>query len=238
MKTLLYHTKAIQFTIEQLSKGKYILFFTPGIVITLIFWWIRESLGINDVQGTDIHDTWESIKYNLLQVTDSILLQINIFFILTILAPVNTILGERWDEFLTGNKYHFDLIRLIEDMIRMIFVVALAIFLEIIFYGIYYLISWIFGLDFLDDFADWLIASFFFAFSFYDYALERYKIGVIDSLKFAFKNPLAMIISGSIFLIIYKIPMIGIPLSPIFTLMITTVVYLYITKRLPNKRFK
>jgi hypothetical protein len=42
-------------------------------------------------------------------------------------------------------------------------------------------------------------------------------------------------LTGAIFLIIYSIPVIGIPIAPVVTVMVSTIVYLYIKKRLPKQ---
>jgi CysZ protein len=80
------------------------------------------------------------------------------------------------------------------------------------------------------------IASFFFGFAFYDFALERYEKNVISSLGFAFSAPLGMIILGAIFKFIYNIPYVGIPLAPVLVVMISTVAYAYYIKRLPPSK--
>ena len=90
-----------------------------------------------------------------------------------------------------------------------------------------------FGLDALDPYMYHIIAAFFFGFSFYDFALERYQEGVGSSLYFAFEKPIAMILTGTIFLLIYKIPYVGIPIAPVLAIMVSTVVYLYDQKKLP-----
>ena len=80
-----------------------------------------------------------------------------------------------------------------------------------------------FGLDAIDAVVYHVIAAFFFGFSFYDFGLERYQKGVGTSLYYAFEYPLSMILTGSIFLLIYEIPYIGIPLAPVLTVMVSTV---------------
>ncbi|MGB0915662.1 MAG: hypothetical protein ACPGVI_06290, partial [Crocinitomicaceae bacterium] len=105
-------------------------------------------------------------------------------------------------------------------------------FLEFAFMGIYWIISWFIGFEILDNIVYFCIAAFFFGFSFYDFALERYEAGVFSSLGFAFSKPLTMILTGGVFLAIYNIPIIGIPAAPVITLMVSTMVYLYISKKI------
>jgi uncharacterized protein involved in cysteine biosynthesis len=82
--------------------------------------------------------------------------------------------------------------------------------------------------DTLEPILSFLSASFFYGFSFYDYSLERYSENTMKSLWFAFTRPLTMILTGSIFSLIMFIPVVGIPVAPVLTVMISTVVYIKI----------
>lgn len=232
MKAIQLHIIGISRTFVELGKGKYLLFFIPGLVVAFIFWQvflvtknIEESFGFLDnipVVGSyllsGVKGTFSLIEF--------ILNQLFIFFILTLLSPFNTILGEKIDADLTGNKYPFDVIRIINDLIRMIFIVLIAIILEFLFLGVYWIIAKITGIHFLDDAMYFIIAAFFYGFSFYDYSLERYQLGVFKSLNFAFSNILMVTLSGCIFLGLYNIPYLGVILAPVLTTMISTFVYI------------
>ena len=242
MKTISYHLTGITKTFELLSKGKYLLFFIPGAVITILFFSFQSyTNSINEAVNLSSEYSWidwiagyvNSGIHKAFGIIESLLNQLYIFVVLTVLSPFNTFLGEKLDSELTGQTFKGGLIRFLNDFIRMLFVVFLILILEFGLMGIYWLISWIFGLGFLDSIIYWVMSAFFFGFAFYDFALERYQETVFKSLGFAFQKPLTMILTGGIFLIIYKIPLIGIPLSPVITVMISTVVYLYVTKRLP-----
>ncbi len=223
-------------------KGKFLLFFIPGIIITLFYWWIHSytsNLGEDIVLSSD--KSWLDWLAGYLNkginaafsAIDFIIVQLYIFIVLTALSPFNTLLGERFDSSLTGNSFQGGIIRFINDFIRMIFVVIIALVLEFLTIGVYWLISKIFGLGAIDTIISWMISAFYFGFSFYDFALERYEVGVAGSLGFSFRKPITMVLTGGIFLLIYNIPIIGIPLAPVLTLMISTVVYLYVEKKLP-----
>ncbi len=216
----------------ELGKGKYLLFFVPGFVLALIFWQVFlftetaedtflvvENIPlIGSYIGTGVKGTFNFIQF--------IIDQLFIFFILTVLSPFNTILSEKIDSALTGKKYVFDLVQVILDLIRMIFVVLIALLLEMFTFLIYWVLSGILNLDFLDPLAYFIIAAFFYGFSFYDYSLERNKKGIYESLQFAFSNKLLVVMSGSLFLIIYEVPIVGVIIAPVISTMITTFVYL------------
>lgn len=245
MKAINYHIKGIITTFQELAKGKYLAYFIPGAVVMLIFLYIRYSVGAIDdaVNLKSDYSWWDYVLswvnwlvHGLFSGIDFISEQIYIFIVITALSPFNTHLGEKMDHDLTGHKVTGGFARFINDIIRMIFVVIIMIVMEMLFYGAYWTLTWLpFIGGFYDDFIYQLIAAFFFGLSIYDFALERDKKGVFATLGFAFKNPLGMIITGGIFLGLYNIPYIGIPISMVISVMISTVAYAYYSKSLPKQ---
>jgi len=244
MKAIDYHIRGIIETFEQLSKGRFLLYFIPGILVTLIYayfiWRAQEA-----DQFFEIESKYDWLNYIFGSIDEGVsifidlyralLEQVYIFVVLTVLAPVNTLLGEKLDQRISGKESKGGFIRFINDFIRMIFVVIIALFLELIFIAIYWVISSLFGFpELINTIFYFVIAAFFFGFAFYDFALERYAKGVFSSLGFAFSHALGMIVLGSLFLGIYAIPWVGILLSPVLTIMISTVAYLYYTKQHPK----
>lgn len=232
MKAIQLHISGISGTFAELGKGKYWLFFIPGLVVALLFWQIflvtetvQNSFSILQnipFIGSYLHSGVEG-TFSVIQFVFN---QIFVFFILTVLSPFNTILSEKIDSSITGKKYSFDFVEMLNDLLRMIFVVILSLFLEFFFMLIYWIVSSILGIGFLDQIVYFVIAAFFYGFSFYDYNLERSKIGVFKSLGFAFSNILLVALSGCIFLALYYIPFVGVVIAPVITTIITTIVFL------------
>jgi len=232
MKALQNHIQALSYIVNSLFKGKFLIFYLPGLCVGIIFWQLfsalnstEESLGM--VESVPLIGSYlQTGVESTFGVFDFILEQFFIFFVLTILSPFNTILSEKIDSDLTGKKYKFDIGEVIMDLFRMILIVIIALFLEFTTLGIYWIISTIFGLDVLDPVFYFLIAAFFYGFSFYDYSLERYRKGVFSSIGYAFSNILGVTLTGSVFLAIYHIPYIGIIIAPVLTTKISTFVYI------------
>jgi CysZ protein len=244
MNSIKYHIDALKITFQELFKGNYLIFFIPGAVLTviyLLFSYHTSLVAETFLMQTD--DSWTGWAKGILNSgVESIfdffgfmVDQIYIFAVITLLSPFSTVLSERLDTKLTGTKYNSSIARFINDIIRMVFVVMIAVTLEISFLVFYYIISLIFGLAVIDGIMFFVITAFFYGMAFYDFALERDQAGVFGTLGFAFSKPISMILTGSIFLIIYSIPLIGVPISPVITVMVSTIVYLYITKKIPKQ---
>lgn len=244
MNSIKYHIDALKITFKELFQGNFLLYFIPGSVITLIYlWFYYQTSLIAETLLMEADDSWLGwVKGILNSGVESIfdffgfmLEQIYIFAVITLLSPFNTVLSEKLDSKLTGTTYTFSLAGFLNDIIRMVFIVMIAVTLEISFLVFYYIISWIFGLGVIDGIMFFVITAFFYGMAFYDFSLERDQAGVFGTLGFAFSKPLSMMLTGTIFLILYSIPVIGIPISPVITVMVSTIVYLYIKKKLPKQ---
>lgn len=257
MKAVQLHIIGLTKTFQDLGKGKYLQFFIPGIVVAILFWQVFIFLGtiessvsfleeipfIGAIFGWILGGAFGIIKF--------IVTQLFIFFVLTLLSPFNTLLSEKVAFDLTGKKNKFDLERLISDLIRMIFIVLIAVALQLFFFLIYFIISSILGLGFLDEAAYFIISAFFYGFAFFDYSLERDEIGVFGSLRYAFSNMLLVSLTGAFFLLLYAIgsffvgsfsfsflsiiPNLGIIAAPVLTTILATYVYI-LNKQETNDR--
>lgn len=246
VNTFGFHINGIKKTFEVLFKGKFLIFFVPGLVITIIYLYMVYSArsytpALNLATGYSIIDTvtgWlESGVSYFFSFIGMLFEQIYIYVVITLLSPFNTALAEKFDSSLTGKVFQTTFASFVNDFIRMIFVVIIAITLEFGIMLFYWMFSWIFP-SIIDTIIYYLIAAFFFGFSFYDFHLERYKIGVLGSLGYAFQNILTMLLTGSFFLLIYNIPIIGIPLAPVLTIMVSTVVYLQKENKIDGNTMK
>lgn len=229
------HVKAFSWTMMQLGKGKYLLYFIPGLLIGLFFWDLETwaEVAANDSYAKDV--PWigdylnEGIKWTF-SFLGTIFHQFFVFFVLTLLSPLNTFLSEKVDEDLTGYAQGFDLVRFVTEIVRMIGVVIVALSLEFLLMGAYALFSWIFNLDILDPFVYFIIAAYFYGFSFYDYSMERRGLGLGSSLRFSKQNPISTILTGSLFSLFAALPIFGLPIGAVLTTIIATHVFLNVAE--------
>ncbi len=231
MKTIGHHFNALKWTLQQFGKGKFLLYFIPGLLIAWFFWWIN-SFFADLGAGADPESWWGKIVSGTGYALSATANFIMVFFILTVLSPINTFLSEAVDTELTGKVVGFDLMRFINDFIRMIFVVILAITLEFLFSGIWWFLDLFLPLELLSPIVYFLIVSFFYGFSFYDYSLERYEIGIGGSFRFSKKYFLPTLVTGCFFMAMFYIPIIGVAIAPVVTTIMSTHVFLKSTGRL------
>ncbi len=231
MKTIGHHFAALQWALQQFARGKFLLYFIPGLLIALGFWYL-ESWAHGFVGEGQNGSWWNKIMSGTGSVLEFIFKQIAVFFILTILSPVNTFLSEGVDKELTGKTVGFDFIRLISELLRMILIVTIALFLEFLFMGVWWLFAWIFNIGFLNSTVFFLSASFFYGFSFYDYSLERYEIGLGGSFRFAKRYFFPTLVTGVFFMGMYYIPVVGVAIAPVVATVVSTHVFLKSTGRL------
>ena len=237
MKAIQHHIYALKVCFEALSKGKYLLFFIPGLIVGLFYYWAFSSTEELKESATSLDGVPLVGEYlvsgaqGFIGFWQGVLLFIFQFFVLTILSPFNSFLSEKFDADLTGRKFETGFVRIMNDLLRAILVAIIALTLELIFSAIWWILSWLPLIGLLDPIMDFLIPSFFFGFAFYDYSLERHNIGTFRSLGFAFSKMGHMIISGSIFTLIFMIPIVGIILAPVLVTLISTGVYIKLNEK-------
>lgn len=241
MKALQHHISGIKATFETLARGKMLVFLIPGAVIGLIYYISAHSLSsAGDEMAKSTEDWWlvgsalSSTIKGAFGFLDTVLLFIFQFIILTALSPFNTMLSEKFDTELTGNTFRSGIVRFINDLLRAVLIAIIAILLQLIFTSVWWILSWILPFsDLLDPVMYFLINAFFFGLAFYDYSLERYEVGTLGSLGFAFSRMLYMLMTGAVFSAIFAIPYIGIILAPVLTTMIATGTYLQMKPKVP-----
>lgn len=225
------HLYAIKITFDKLSQGKFWLYLIPGLVIFLIYYGFR-SLFSGLTEQTESISTLPLIGSYLatgveasLNFMDFVFYELYKFVLLTLLSPVNCLLSEKVDNELTGAKFSGGIIRILSDLIRAVFIVLVAMVLNLLFMFVWWLFAKITGFHILDEIAYFLIGSFFIGFSFYDFSLERYDVGTFGSWGFGFGKMTYMFSTGALFSAIYLIPGIGVLAAPFLLTIISTAVY-------------
>lgn len=232
-----HHWIGIEQVTKALLKGKFLWFFVPGLIVGLTYFYFQWQAQRVQETITSVTDAVPLVGSAITWMTDGVFSIFNLitsefykFVILVILSPVNCILSEKFDSYLTGTEYKFDFVRLFNDFLRMILIVISALFLEYIFLAIWWIFSWVLP-DFIGETVFFLIASFFVGFSFYDYSMERYGLNFFKSWGMGFSKMSYMLITGGIFTLMIKIPVAGIIIAPVLIAMLSTATYILLNKK-------
>ncbi len=214
------------------NKGMAWFFLFPFLLNILLFW-----LGIELVAGIsgDIKQWTDSyisgldigflnnggFKTGLMWVI-KILVRIGYFFafaffggyiIVAIMSPVFSWISERTEKALTGNDYPFSFIQLLKDVGRGLAIVIRNVFLEIIIGIALFVLSFIPLVGLVTPIIMFLVTSYFYGFSFLDYAIERKRMNVNESVRYMRNNKGMVMGNGFLFALSLLIPFCGVMLS-------------------------
>ncbi|MEX1192839.1 MAG: EI24 domain-containing protein [Brumimicrobium sp.] len=237
MNAIVNHYYAIIKSFSLLFKGKYLLFFIPGVVIAIFFMIFSQGLkSANSVLGLVSYVPWAG---DYLQGTvdtvfgwiEGVSIFIYQFVIITVLSPFHTILSERVDENETGKKFKAGWEKFFNDILRTLGIAILGGIMYMFLKFIWWLFALALGISFLTPFVSIILLGFFTGFNSYDYSLERYDVSVAKSWKYAFKHPLHMILTGLIFTSFLIIPYVGVVIAPVLLTMVGTICYLRMEER-------
>src|SRR6218665_1768276 len=207
MKIVELYYKGTIDTFQNLAKGKFLGYFIPAVIVGLLlgyYYYQTEALrnGVDDANSLPLIGSATSwIMGQFMALLDGIVDYLFEFIVLVCFSPFNSMLAEKYDNQITGNKFDGGFIRIINDVLRAIFIIVVALFLELLFMGVWYVLTKIFPVPMLaTEAVNFIIGAFFFGFSLFDIALERYGVGTFASWGYGFKRFLAMIIAGSLFI--------------------------------------
>ncbi|MCE3279893.1 MAG: hypothetical protein K0S44_2084 [Bacteroidetes bacterium] len=146
------------------------------------------------------------------------------YIVLILLSPVLALLSERTDEIITGRKYNFNLIQLIKDAFRGSLLAIRNMFMQLGLVLICFVLMTIPLAGWLAPFFLVVINYYFYGFGMIDYTNERYKLSVSESISFIRKNKGLAIGNGFIFALIFAIPLAGMLIAPIISVIAATIV--------------
>lgn len=237
MKFITDHFYSVYRSFSLLIQGRFLLYFLPGVVLAVIFFFYLQSLNtVNNYLGIVsyipyIGDSLQSGVNILFGWVEGISLFVFQFVVITLLSPFHTILSEKLDRAETGSDFKTSWEKIINDIVRTIGVAILGGLMYLFIKFVWLMIAYLLGIGFLTPYISIVLIAFFTGFNSYDYSLERYDYSVVKSWGYAFKHPLHMISTGLIFTGFLAIPHVGIVLAPVFLTMVGTLSFLKIRNR-------
>lgn len=237
MNAIKDHFEAVIRCFQLFLQGKFLLFFLPGVMISIFFLYYLQSVksvsGYLDVVSYVpwVGDYLQTGVSTLVGWIEGISIFIFQFVLITVLSPVHTILSEKLDSHETQRTFKAGWEKIINDIVRTIGIAILGGLMYLFFKLIWSLLAWLLGLGFITPYISLILIAFFTGFNSYDFSLERYDYSVSKSWGFAFRHPLHMVLTGLIFTGLLSIPYIGVVLAPVFLTMVGTLSFLKINAR-------
>lgn len=207
------------------SRGFWWFLFFPVLILILLF--IGGNLLVSCVGeqlygliGNQIRSMVEGISWlqwveGFSGILIKVVLKIAYFFVfaalggyvvLILMSPVYSWLSERTETYLSGKEYPFSWKRLAWEIFRGMGIALRNMFVQMLFCIVFFLCSFIPLVGLLVPFALFFTSAYFYGFSFMDYAIERKRFNIRESVRYVNKNiGLAMGI-GSVFALVLMIP--------------------------------
>lgn len=138
------------------------------------------------------------------------------YIVLILLSPVFALLSEIVDEKITGNKYPFNLVQLIKDILRGTLIALRNLSIELLLISAFSLLGFAAGpFSILVVPVLWLVGAYFYGFSMMDYTCERRKMSVGQSIEFIRRNRGIAVANGAMYTLLDLIPIVGLTIAPI-----------------------
>ncbi len=215
-----------------LSNGSIWKFIIPSVVVTvfygllfLMFSFILAPLNLLSFLpwvGDFIQNTYDWLWNSSL----SVVFYAQSFTVLTLLSPFMSMLSSKCDEMTTGFVDEYSTARLISDLWR---AVKLNIRLFVLYLIAAAVILWLIQPLLGETIAkglSYLLSSYLFGFSLFDYNFERYQMNISTTFKKGNSNWIVLLIGGTLFQFIYVLPIIGTLFAPFLVTIITTHVFI------------
>ncbi len=135
------------------------------------------------------------------------------YIIIILMSPVFSYLSERTEKIKTGVDYPFSMRQLVKDVLRGVIIAVRNFSIEVILTLLMFILSFIPIIGWLAAIMLFFISAYFYGFSFMDYALERKKLNLRQSVQFMRENKGIVIANGFVFSLCLIIPFCGVSLS-------------------------
>jgi len=135
------------------------------------------------------------------------------YIIIILLSPVFSFLSERTEKIQTGHEYPFQLKQLLRDIFRGVCIATRNLLIELALTILLFLLSFVPVIGWFSAIILFFVSAYFYGFSFMDYALERKKLNLRQSVQFMRENKGIVIANGMIFSLCLVIPFCGVSLS-------------------------
>jgi len=177
-----------------------------------------------DLSKIDVENSSELMMIGIQAIAIYATVHMTRYLVLTLLTPILTPLSTKAEQLFTGNRYPLIVKYYIEDIVRAWKIIARNMILQLAWMMGLYTLTFLYSLpDWIDVVGYYLIACYFYGFSFMDYANERRRLSIPDSVKFTRKHAGAAYALGAVYAGVWHIPYAGVVIAPILAVVAGTI---------------
>lgn len=201
----------------------------PGALVTLLygtFMWSMGWLSADSVVNSDDLAWSAKLIYWFTSGVRWFSTMLFEFVVITLFSPIMAMLSERVDSIVTGDKYTFSAQRFLKELLRTIGILLSAFLFSSAVMLIWSMVSWIGDLKLITPYIVFVIKAFFIGFNYIDYSLERNLVSIPHSWRYALRRPITMLLVGSVFSLVFALPVLGVMLAPFIATIIATLLWL------------
>lgn len=145
-----------------------------------------------------------------------VFLKFSKYIVLIVLSPVFALLSEKVEEKLSGVVFPFSLLQFLKDAGRGILLALRNMLIEMGLIALFALLG-LFGGPFalLLGPVLWIVGAYFYGFSMLDYACERRKMGIAESIRFMRRHRFFVLGNGIMYALLDAVPFLGLMVAPV-----------------------
>jgi CysZ protein len=206
-------------------------------ILGLADWIVDGTLEYYGLTDTGNTEDWTGILALVGRLLVGIILKVFFLMILTsyikyvvliVCSPILALLSERVDEIINNKKYPFNFGQFLHDMLRGILVTLRNMAFETLIILACLVIGWIPVIGWLTVPFLYLIAWYFLGFAMMDYTYERMRFSISEGARFTRRHKGIAIGNGFIFSMILLLPVIGVIIAPILSVVAATLAVLQV----------
>lgn len=163
-------------------------------------WTFWGSEYFNELLSSLLHFTFKALFILLMLLYGG-------FLVIIIMSPLFSMLSERVEVLATGKSYPFTLKKLLQDVWRGIRIALRNATLQLLLSILIFLLGFVPIAGILAPFLLFVTSSFFYGFSFIDFAMERRYPRLSESVAFMRKHRVAAFTNGAIFALSLLLPL-------------------------------
>lgn len=221
------YMKAFRFIGQNNLKKFYLIPGIINIVLITLFYFLSRFIGgtlvefAGNLLGGDLNSFIQFIlKFIIYLTIFAIYYLLYKTLILIVLSPFLSYISERTESIITGKEFNFSFKENLYFIKRGIVVTVKSFLREFVMTCIILLLFFIPLVNTAIPILLFMVQSYYIGFSFIDYTLERYDFQTgTDIIR---KNPIFFLINGGLFTILLFIPLVGIFIAPLATVVATT----------------